>query len=341
MTKSPRTLRLTFPCGQTFVLAVLILLLLIAALEGLARLPWVKTHVPTAIGSAHEWLDVKFGDMDYLVSQKGQVDCVFLGSSIVQSGIDPLRFEKAYRAQTGEDITCYNFGSPGVKMVASVELAEILINRYHPRLLVYGITARELADGWVGAAQRPMNETPWIQYELGAFNIEGWIVDHFTAYRHYLALREWPSPDFKNPVGTMHTLKRRGFVPYTYYLETFTPQDYLQNYALSPKEWAALGQLIALGGQTQLLLLEMPLNDQTLAAFNGGPDSYQHLMNQVADYAAAGDVPMWFTIQHHLIPPDGWVGDNHHMHGTGAKLFSAWLGEQVGQAVNQGRLSMR
>ncbi len=332
------TLRLSRPFGFTLLLTLVMLVLLIALLEGLARLPWVETHVPTAIGSAHPGLDVKFGEVDYLVSQKGRIDCIFLGSSVVQAGIDPQRFEEAYRSQTGDDITCYNFGIPGLKVSSAVELAAMLIDRYHPRLLIVGLTVRELALGVPEAGQRPIDHTPWIRYESGTFNVEGWIVEHFVVYRHFLALREWTSPDFDNPIGDLNAPIHRGYQPRTDYVETFAPQSYLKDYSLSSKEWAAFERLIALEDKTQLLLVEVPLPDHTLAVFKGGPENYRRIMNRLADYASAHGVPMWFTIQLDLIPDNGWVGDSHHLHQIGAEIFSAWLGARLGQAANQGQL---
>jgi hypothetical protein len=337
------TLRLTRPFGFTLLLTLAVLALLIALLEGLARLPWVETHVPTAIGSAHAGIDVKFGEADYLAARDGGLDCIALGSSVVHVGFDPQRFADAYRQQTGDSLTCYNFGIDGMQADLAVDIAAILIERYHPRLLIYGFTLRALADTPdMGAARVPVHATPWIQYRLGSFNLEGWIVEHFTAYRHFLALREWTAPRFQNPITDLGDPPRLGYQPFTRHADEFVPLDYLADYAVSAEGWAGLERLIALGSQTgttQLLLVEWPVPDHTLAVFNGGPDNYRRIMSEAAADAQAHGVPMWLTTDRHLIPDDGWVGDSHHLHQIGAEIFSAWLGDQVGIAVNAGELA--
>jgi hypothetical protein len=333
------TLRLSRPFGQTLLIMLPVLALLVALIEGLARLPWIETHVPTAIGSAHAGLDVKFGEADYLAGRYGSLDCIVLGSSVVRVGFDPQRFVEAYRQQTGANPTCYNFGIDGIQASSAADLAQILIKRYHPRLLVYGFTLRALADApEMGRAKIPMAQTPWIQYQLGAFSVQGWIVEHFTAYRYFLALREWPSARFASPIADLDHPLRLGYEPFTKRTGVFIPYDYLLDYHTSPDEWAGLERLVALGSQTQLLLVEWPVPDHTLAVFSGGPENYYRLMGQAAEYARAHEVPVWLTTELHLIPDNGWVGDSHHLHQVGAEVFSAWLGDQVGQAVNAGKL---
>ena len=336
------TLRLTRPFGFTLLLTLVVLALLIALLEELARLPWVEMHVPTAIGSAHGGIDVKFGEADYLVARDGSLDCIVLGSSVVHVGFDPQRFGDAYRQQTGEALTCYNFGIDGMQTALAADMATILIERYHPRLLIYGFTLRALADADMGAARVPIHATPWIQYRLGSFNIQGWIVDHFAAYRHFLALREWTAPRFQSPIADLGDPPRLGYYPVTRHLRVFVPLDYLATYGVSAEEWAGLERLAVLGSQThetQLLLVEWPIPDHTLAVFNGGPDNYRRIMNEAAAVAQAHGIPMWLTTDLHLIPDEGFLGDTHHLRQTGAEIFSAWLGDQVGIAVNTGKLS--
>ena len=278
---------------------------------------------------------MKFGELDYLVARHGAVDCIFLGSSVVRVGIDPVQFGNAYRAQTGEDLTCYNFGIDGIQAASAADLAEILIVRYHPRLLIYGFMLRDLADAPdFGRARGAVAHTPWIRYQRGHFNIDGWMVEHFTTYRYFLALREWPSARFNSPITDLDDPPRLGYAPFTKRTSVFVPYDYLLDYHFSPAEWVGFERLVALRDQTQLLFVELPSPDHTLAVFGGGPENYFRLMDEAGDYATAHAVPMWMTTRLNLIPAEGWVGDSHHLHRVGAEVFSAWLGEQVGQAVN-------
>ena len=301
----------------------------------------MSQHVPTAIGSSHPDLDVKFGEAGSPCSTSdGRIDCILIGSSVVLRGIDPVLVAAAYHAQTGEDITCFNFGIAGIQALSLADVVEIIVRRYHPRLLVYGIILRDL--GFRDNAQaesRAIANTAWIQYQLGDFSVEGWAVDHLVTLRHFLALRQWPRPSFQNPIRDLSDPPRTGFVPFTSYADTYSAEKYLKNYTIWPEQWTGFERLIALGERTHLLIIEVPLPDQTLAAFEGGPEAYQRTMDNVARYAAEHGIDTWMTTRLHLIPADGWVGDTHHLHRIGAQVFSQWLGDQLGQAVKQGRLT--
>jgi hypothetical protein len=73
-----------------------------------------------------------------------------------------------------------------------------------------------------------------------------------------------------------------------------------------------------------------------LETFYSRTSLYVSILDQIATYATAHGVPLWLTVQLHLIPDDGWVGDAGHTNGTGAAVFSRWLGEQIGNATNNG-----
>jgi hypothetical protein len=330
MPGSTPTLRIARPFGQTLLIASLICALLIGAAEILARLIWADSYIPTAIGSRNLYFDTKIGELDFLVKHEGRIDCLFIGSSVVNSGIVPVRFENAYRAQTGQRVRCYNFAIPGVTASGAARLADLLVERYRPRLLIYGLTLRafsaEMAQtGGAGS----IFSADWTRYRRGDWNLHGWIIDHSRAYRRYLALRDWPKPDFANPAGERDVARRRGFVPFGAGA-LFFPPDYLFDYEIAPSEWAALHQIMALQSVTQVVLVEMPLPDQTLDVFEGGPANYRRYMNEIAAAAEESSVPFWTTFGLNIVPDDGWAGDTHHMNFNGASAFSDWLGAYVG-----------
>ncbi|HEX3053651.1 MAG TPA: hypothetical protein VHP83_23530 [Aggregatilineaceae bacterium] len=340
MTKSS-TLRLRFPFGQTLLLAFLILVLLSALLEVAAR--QFLDDYPTAIGSANLDLDVKIYALDQLVAEKGRVDCIFFGSSVVLNGIDPDRFALTYREQTGEDLICYNFGMLALTARTAGVLSEILIERYHPRLLVYGLTIRDLAAGASDANRiyQDVTRTPWIRYQRGEFDVEGWLADHSHAYRHYLAYRSWISPTFASRLSDFTDAPPSGYVPFhaTRALDwnQIEAPLYFEHFEIDPADWQGFEQLLATAG-TQLVLLEMPLPSQLLAKFSGGAEAYAASIDSFAAAAAAKQVPLWTTTHLNLIPDEDWAEDAHHLNNAGAQIFSAWLAEYLAQAVEHGQL---
>jgi hypothetical protein len=73
----------------------------------------------------------------------------------------------------------------------------------------------------------------------------------------------------------------------------------------------------------------MPLPDQTLDVFAGGPANYARYLDDVAAAAREQNIPYIATFGIDIVPDNGWAGDTHHMNVTGALAFSAWLGERV------------
>jgi hypothetical protein len=328
-----RTLRLSFPLGQTLALALLILAGMSITLELIARLPQVESRVPPAIGSRHPDLDVKFGELDYLTEQQGRVDCIFLGSSVVNTGIDPVFVSEAFRQQTGAPITCYNFGINGITAATAAELADLLVERYHPRVLVYGFTLRAFGT-YVDTTADRFADSDWFRYQQGAFTLKGWFIDHSAAFQRYLALRRWSRYAWQNPVGDRGT--PTGFVPYTFEVKEFVPPPFLTDYAFSDQQLAGLERIIALDDQTPVILLELPAPPHTREAFQGGVDGHRATIQQIAAMAESGGVPIWLTSDLDLIPADGWSGDVEHMNRRGAIMFSRWLGRRLAEAVEAG-----
>jgi len=344
--KLPHALNPIVPFGQTLGLAVVILALLAGMFEGAVRLLVDESDLPVAIGSANPTLDIKIGVLDRLARESGGVDCIFLGSSVVNNGVIPASFAAAYRDQTGEDITCYNFGVPALTASTAGVLAEVLVERYRPRLLVYGFTVRALAEQ-ASEAQRVYDDivnTPWVRAQRGAFDVLGWLVEHSQAFRHYLAYRNWMRHDFDHelrrfkdapPDGYISFMGTRAFDPNAVHVP-----DYFTQFAMSDRELAGLERIFNLNHHTAVLAVEMPLPDFVIAGFEGGAAAHRAVFDELAELAAGYDVLLWQASPQNLIPGDGWAEDGLHVNDQGAEILSAWLGAQVGRAVRDGALSL-
>lgn len=334
------TLRLTRPFGSTLLLTLAVLALLIALLEGLAHLPWVETHVPTAVGSPHADINTKFGDLDALLKREGQIDCIFVGSSMVRRDIDTAVFARAYREQTGNDILCYNFGIAAARASSIGPLSEILIKRYHPGLLVYGFSLRDLtSETFNDEQQETFLATPWLQYQFGSVNATGWFVEHSDAFQHFLAFHDWLLAEQGSLLIRSDDLVRRGYFPLTTRSGGALRKDPTPHqYNFTRTQVNGLKHFLSLHTQTQLLMVEMPASYRMVTSVKGEREAYRDFVYQTRDLIARYDVPVITTIDLDLIPDSGW-SDTFHLHQTGAELFSAWLGDQVGTAVKEGKLS--
>jgi len=334
---SSPTLSLSYLPGQTFALALCILALIAAASEAAARLWLDGSSVPVAIGSTNTTFDRNIGLLDELLEREGHVDCILLGSSVVLNGFDPALVSDTYAQQTGDPLACYNFGIPALTAKGAGLLAELLVERYHPRLLIYGLTLRAVAEGAFQSDRIywHITETPWVQYKRGSFTLTGWLADHSSAFQHYLAYRNWMKHEFGNWLAEHKNASRTGYTP-LYSTPIIDPAAvngpaYFTTFRYAPQDLAGLDQILRLQGQggTKVLLVELPLPLFFRELFDGGAAGYQMRLDELAARAAEYGVPLWQTSTLDLVPENGWAADIQHVNDNGARALSRWLGERL------------
>jgi hypothetical protein len=346
------TLRLSWPFGQTLALAIIVLLLIVSGLEMVFRLPIVESRLPVpSIGSNHEQLEIQVYRLGEYAAD-GPVDCIFLGSSMVRSGIQPATFADAYRQQTGESLRCFTFGLSGLTASAAGLLADYLVHTYHPRLLIYGVSPRDFNEAVVVEAfsSDQLARLDWMQYERGAFNVTGWMFARLRAFQYAYFYRDGLTPGFAAKLDERRTAESEldpdGYAPSDHVLSwPIRPaeKDHItrlyEDYKPLPEELAGLQRIIARdqSGQTRLVLVEAPFYPDIVTQLLG-VKTYQDFNRQIESYAAPAGVPYWPTTLLDLIPLEGWDNLNH-LNTTGAEIFSRWLGEQIGAAVNAGEIT--
>ena len=347
----PDTLRLTRPFGKTIWLTTILLLLLGGAAERVARLEFFQAPLtPPKMGSRHYELGHKLALLETAIKKNGPIDCLVIGSSMVDLGFDPDAFRKGYRESTGQDIRCFNFGIDASSAASAAALAQILIEDYHPRLLIYGTDARDYAVPQEDPDAAVILGTPWVKYRLGGFSLDGWLTEYSYLYRYRQHLSRLVRFQFE---GTLRSqtkqnfeILRNGFTPYTtvstYINDPPDPQDdrfevryytrIFSSYRMLEANVDALEQVMSHNGlDTQVIVVEMPVADGLYYFFGNGENDYQRFIVQMNELSKLHQVPFWQTESLDLIPDNGWV-DYSHMNATGAKVFSSWLGQQVGEA---------
>ena len=344
------SLRLKWPFGQTLVLALAMLVVFSSVSEVVARIPLVRSILPPpSVGTIHAQFEVQLGRLDDLVAQEGPVDCIFLGSSSVHRGIDPEIVREAYREHTGRRIRCFTFGVGYVGLPADIAtLAAFIVKVYQPRLLVCETGAHQLVEDELPKIQE-LTSSPWIQYHMGNPSLDGWLTEHSKAYGYYLlAASTLRKPERARLCRADETeVTRYGYRPsYDVLEDVNSPPDpqqeavsyeRLADYEVSWRQLAGLEQLSRLQPQVQVLLLELPVAPAFVYFYGGGEEDYQRGTAVLKDYAERLGMPFWPTMQLNLIPDEGWK-DRYHLNHIGAPVFSRWLGEQLGEAVNQGLL---
>ena len=356
---SQGTLQITPPFGKTIWLTLIFLFFLGGTAEGLARSEFFEALLtPPKMGSAHYQLGHKLTLLDEFVEKNGSVDCVAIGSSMVDVGFNPDSFQKGYREVAGRDIRCFDFGIDASTAASAAALAKILVEDYHPRFLILGTDARDYAVPSTDRDPAVILESPWIRYRQGDFSLQGWLLEHSYLYRYRQHFGRLMRLNFEGTLQAETKLNfpilSNGYSPInkvaTYINRAPDPEDpsfevtyytsIYSSYEMLDENLAALGSMMSFNkSTTQVVVLEMPVSDGLYYFFGHGKTDYNKFVSQVGALANLYHVPFWRTEPIDLIPDDGW-SDYSHLNTKGAEIFSVWLGRQVAEAENQGTIEI-
>jgi hypothetical protein len=346
-----RTLRLHRPSMRAACLVLCWAVALPLLSEVTLRWKYFRFLPTPSIGSGHPQFDQKWARLERLAHRPGGVNGFFMGSSLVNLGIDPEVFSTAIQARLHRDARCFNFGLKGVTETTAAKLADVFTGLYRPRIIIYGLSIGDLADETGESTERRLLVNPWVRYRLGEPNLDGWLIDHSVAFRAYLGLRS-----ALDPLPTRHNWQRQpkisnwghGRSRKIWIGETDGSNlngrnrdhaaEILARFEVSPRHLAALEQLLALRSKTQVVLVEMPVHPSTIALFGKGWADYLEGRAAVDDLAKRYRTSFWHADMAPAIDPTGWH-DRYHLNDAGAAVFSRWLGEQVAAAIARGELS--
>ena len=355
----PSTLQLTMPFGKTLTFTVVFLILFGSAAESVARLDVFQARLtPPTLGSRHSQLGYKLTLLNADIRNKGPVDCIMVGSSTVDVGFDPEVFQHAYYTVTGHEIHCFNFGIDSSSAASSAALVKILIEDYHPRLLILGTDPRDYAIPSMERGPAVILDTPWVKYRLGSFSLEGWLLDHSYLFRYRQHLSRlmrfnfegtlWSDTQLKlpilptgyTPISTMSTYINNPPDPLDTSYEVTYYKSIYSSYHVLDENIAAMEAILDYNrSETQVIIVEMPVSDGLYYFFGDGEADYDRFVSRISESASLHQVSFWRTEPLDSIPDDGW-SDYSHLNTTGAEIFSTWLGGQVGEAEAHGSLEI-
>lgn len=343
--------------GKTFWLTIILFFVFSGIGEWFTRLEIFQAALtPPNMGSRHYQLGHKLTLLKAAIRNNGPVDCIAVGSSMMDVGFDPDSFEEGYRKITGRDIQCFDFGIDASSAVSAAALARILVEDYHPRLLIVGTDARDYAVPSVDLDPAVILDSPWIKYRQGILSLDGWLLEHSYLYRYRQHLGRLVRFQFKDTLWSETQINfpilPNGFTRLsevaTYINDPPDPKDdsyevtyntrLYSDYQMLEENLEALERIMEFNTpETQVIIVEMPVSDGLYYFFGNGERDYNRFVARVGELASLHQVPFWRTEPLDSIPDEGWA-DYVHMNITGAQIFSGWLGQQVGTAEVQGLL---
>ena len=346
----PVTLQIKKPFGKNIWTVLLLLTILVGIAEWTTRLESFQAPLtPPKMTSRHYQLGHKLTLLDAEIGANGSIDCIMVGSSMVDVGFDPDSFQDSYRENTGQEVRCYNFGIDASSAASTAALVQILVEDYHPRLLIFGTDARDYAIPSDDRDPAVILDTTWVRYRQGHFSLEGWLTENSYLYRYRQHIGRlvrfkledtlWSETQLNFPIAP------NGFTQIskvsTYIHEPPDPQDtsfevtyytsIFSSYQIFEENLKSLQRITNYNNSnTQVIIVEMPVSDGLYYFFGNGEDDYNRYISQVSEMADLHHVLFLRTESLDFIPDDGW-SDYSHLNVTGAGVFSHWLGEQVGR----------
>jgi hypothetical protein len=294
----------------------------------------------------------QFTNIKKYVQKNGAPECFLFGNSLVQVGIDPITFSKAFYESSGKQIDCYNFGMNGSTLSSTAPIAEIIAGMYKPSYLIIGVQVfsfipHQVANTTDNLVEDRFQNYSWVRYKLGHFNLAGWMIDKSALYKSLKKNVLWMFPAQSTATATVSTRKHpevpriinqagygglpgyRDLSPVFY---TTKSQNDNGDYILDPQDLAAAEELIKFAQKTNLHLIfvEMPINDP--------PEYSKGANHQIETTIRQNGVAYLSTDGLPPLPATAY-SDQNHLQISGGLMFSQWLGMQLGNAEAEGVLS--
>jgi hypothetical protein len=340
--------------NRTLAFGLIIFALVLGGGEYLARQPEVQAHLPyPEVGGGYDVFDTQFYLLESHIREHGKPECIFVGSSVVRAGVSTSAFEAGYMEQTGQPINCFNFGVAALNVTIAPPVVEMLINRYEPPLIIYGVAMFEYNTYFYTAAPGqeplPLNLNPqtilnssWLRYQNGNLNLSGWAADRSLLYRYSLVIPEALAGHAgETPADRpAHPLIEGGIqtnpsltLSSPLHLLTHNPRnrldvDLFSEFELHEPSLANLRTIVGLSRpESRIVAVEFPTYDLP---------SIPAVRSPVLETVREMGVPFWQTDHLEISRTAQDFIDPVHLHFFAATDLSYWLGQQVGAATQQG-----
>jgi hypothetical protein len=309
----------------------LLVLLLAGSLvaEAVARSLLGLMIPPPSVGADSFEFDAKVYYLEQSIRRRGPLDCLIVGDSMTNNGPDPRLVEETYRAATGSPLHCFNFGLPAMFLDATGPLAEALVNRFQPKLLIVVLSARNFEES-VDFPIRYVGSSDWSRYNLGSPSLRGWAVNSLYGYRYTLSLQYWLTPSNRESFSdTWRMITHEGFSPADGFGEEReldpAPPEFQRSYPPAQTGFDRLLELPRTG--VSVLVVDAPIRPDVYSAWEA--TYFRPYIAYMQDTLSQHDIPFWLTQDvSGRVPAGGWY-DIQHVNENGVPLFSTWLGEQL------------
>jgi hypothetical protein len=229
---------------------------------------------------------------------------------------------------------------------AAGTLAQIVVNKYHPDLLIYGTSARDYAPNSKSEDMTVIVEGSWVRYQSGDHSPLLWLQNHSYIYRYAKQLQlviRFNTDGLRESQQEfgVSIADASGFLPKTrpaqevhFLAAEKDAANLFHPYTIYDENLEGLAQIIDLQKSTKIVIVEMPVSVDYYAYFENQELDYERFVEAIVSTTAPKNIPLIQTSNSQIIPDEGWW-DRSHMNLVGANIFSEWLGEQILQFISK------
>jgi len=299
--------------------------------EIVGRTPLGYVLPPPSVGADSFEFDIKVYYLEQSIRQRGALDCLIIGDSMTNNGLDPILIEEAYQAETGSDLHCFNFGIPALMLDASGPLTTALNNRFHPRLLIVILSPRDFNSKF-GAPFRHVAFSDWTQQNLGNTSPRGWTVNSVYGYRYALFFEYWLTPSNRsNFLSAWNTITRQGFSPLHGYGDNLEIAGSGSKFEITDTSTLdGFEQILKLPREgNNLLIIDAPVRNDYYEVYR--ENFFFPYIEHMQSILDSQDVPFWLTGELSMnISRESWY-DYQHLNERGVPILNEWLGKKLAQ----------
>ena len=330
----------------SLVISLFVFLFLFLGFEMISRQAGFNRSFPLrSLGSYHTLFEIKWFKLQDYVRKNGGVDVILMGSSEVNTGIDPEVLSLDYESLTGKKLRIFNFGLEGLTIAPNSKLANIIDQTFHPGTILFVTEMRDYIASNGLEVQSTFESNPWIRGHLGTGNsIESWMISSSSLLQKLLVFRNWSRFDFRNnlfanierfanvsPSGYEEDLSLgKGFNPNP---DPNNPGDkknfeLFSNYKIDPGRLNDLLEILRLKKSgVQVFITEMPIYP-TYFEFLGNQPGHQQFQSKLRSIISENGGIYVEPVSWELIPFDGRE-DYLHLNYRGAFVFSTLLAQRL------------
>lgn len=330
---------------KTIALYLASLFLFIGIMEVVLRIESISSRLAApSFGSEQHQFEIQLARLKAVHEKQGAIDCIFVGDSLVWLDLDPLKFGEGYRDHSGKDIKCFNFGIAALPASGVSVLTKILVEEYHPQLIIYGLHANSVVVGQDNRDTKIILDTPWVKYKSGNLNLVGWFYENSYFVRYVKVLNQLMRFDREAVTNELGTLPQQllGFdskngqridisiPPLRSNAADLNGFEKYYKYQVFPENISGILEIAELADtDTKVFMVMMPVNKSFYAFFENGSQDY-YKITEIIQTTLLDTQTVFLKTEGQILLPDANWWDYSHLNSVGAGKFSYWLGGEVG-----------